>query len=120
MKTTRKLVFSDAFKMAKIIGKTGTKNDIISLMQEGQKKGADIESIGSKFIDILLEKLPYAEIEIYDFLGGLCEKSTEEIAAAEITEIVELFADIIQTNKNLKDFFTLALRSPTAKHSTKS
>jgi hypothetical protein len=120
MKSTRKLAFNDVFKFARIINKTGTKNDIINLMQKGNQKGADSESIGMEFFGMLLDKLPQAESEIYEFLSGLTDKSAKDVAGAEISEVLELFADIIATNKDLKSFFISALRSPTAGLSTKS
>lgn len=120
MKSTRKLAFNDVFKFARIINKTGTKNDIVNLMQKGNQKDADSESIGMEFFGMLLDKLPQAESEIYEFLSGLTDKSAEDVAGAEISEILELFIDIIATNKDLKSFFISALRSPTAGLSTKS
>ncbi len=120
MKSTRKLAFNDVFKFARIINKTGTKEDIINLMQKGNQKGADSESIGMEFFGILLDKLPKAETEIYEFFAGITGKSEKDVAGAEISEILELFADIIATNKDLKSFFISALRSPIAGLSTKS
>lgn len=120
MKTTRKLAFNDVFRFAKIINRTGTKDELIKLMQEGSAKGADTESLGMRFFSLMLEKLPLAEQEIYGFLGGLCEKTVEEIANSELTEILELFSDIFDKNKDLKGFFISVLRSPTAALSTKS
>lgn len=120
MKSVRKLAFNDVFKFARIVSKTGTKDDIINLMQKGNKKDADSESIGMEFFGILLDKLPEAETEIYEFFAGIAGKSTKEIAGVEISEVLELFADIIATNEDLKSFFMSALRSPTAGLSTKS
>lgn len=120
MKTTRKLNFNDVFKMAKIIGKTGAKNEIIEFLQRGATKGENIKQLGIDFIWMIVEKAPTAEKEINAFLGGLCGKTEAEIANSDLTEICELFGDIIAENKDIKSFFMSALRSPTASFSTKS
>lgn len=120
MKTIRKLAFSDVFRVARIISKTDTKNDIINLMQKGNKKDADSEKIGMEFFGLLLDKLPLAENEIYDFFAVITGKNKKDIAESELSEILELFNDIVATNKDLKSFFISALRSPTSGLSTKS
>lgn len=114
MKSVRKLAFSDVFKFSRIIQKTGTKNDIINLMQKGNQEGTKTEDVGMEFFGILLEKTPMAEKEIYEFLAGVSGKSVKEVSEAEISEILELIADILTSNKDLKSFFTSALRSARA------
>lgn len=138
MTTARKLNFSDVFKMAKIIGKSGLKQDIINFFFEGKEKRKALikefendeerteklekarESMGVDFFFTLIEKAPSAEKEIYGFLGGLAEMKAEEIERAPISEIVELIGDVVKTNEDIADFFISALRSPTLELSTKS
>lgn len=138
MKTTRKLNFSDTFRIARIINSAGiTAKDITELLSSRDSAKAEIAKIkdkkereekleelqnaaGLEMISYIVEKAPSAETAINKFLGSMAGCKDTEIAEAAVPEIIELIKDIIVQNKDIKDFFISAFRSATVIPSTKS
>lgn len=122
MKTARKLNFSDTFRIARIIKAAKiTVQDIVKLTETANlKKDATHEEIeaaqnakGMEMIGYIIDKAPEAEEQIYSFLGSISGVEPKNMAKADVTEIIELVADIFASNKDIKSFFTSALRSAT-------
>lgn len=136
MKTTRKLNFSDTFRMARIINSAGiTMPEIVELIdkyngtslgdiKDKAEKAKKVEELqteaGMEMFGLIIDRVPNAETAINKFLGGLAGKKEAEIAEAPVTEIIELIKDIFATNEDIKGFFTSSLRSAKALPSTKS
>ena len=121
MKASRKLNFSDVFRMAHIINTVGiTSDDIAELMSisENISEESVQETAGMKLFDFVMTKCPNAENILYKFLAGVAGKTPEEIANADFTDIIELVGDIFETNKDIPDFFTRAIRAAKAIPST--
>lgn len=123
MKSTRKLVWNDTFRIAKIINSAGITiadiNDLITAkntLQASAKNKNAIESaqeeMGIRLIGYIIEKAPQAETAINTFLGSMAGLTEKEISNSSIVEIGELIKDIIENNKDIGDFFISALRSP--------
>lgn len=127
MKTARKLNFSDTFRIARIIKAAKiTVQDIVKLTETAKlPKDASPEEIedaqnskGMEIIGYIIERAPEAEDQIYGFLGSISGADPKDIAKADVTEIIELIADIFASNKDIGSFFTAALRSATVLPST--
>lgn len=123
MKTVRKLNFGDTFRIARIINAAGITmkeiSEILSIRTKADKETVQ-EELGMAMIGYIVDKAPKAEKQLYEFLSAISGKKTDEIANAEFTEIAELIADIFTANEDIKDFFTRAFKSATARPSTRS
>ena len=122
MKAARKLNFNDTFRMARIINESGITMQQFKVFfdryDSSKDKGIGLETVGMDFVELLLTTAPKVEEKIYEFLAGLASVTPEEIANADVTEIIELVGDIIATNRDIKDFFIRAVRSRTVLPST--
>ena len=112
----RKIVTSDIFAMVRIIRKIGL-DDIRSYIGafSGMKleKAENLREKGAEIlIDVIcsaLEKLPEIEADLCGFIGGICEKKTEEIEALPPAEFVDIIYDIAH-KEEFGDFFTAVSR----------
>lgn len=127
MKTTRKLNFSDTFRLARIIKAANVTMQDISKLLTAEKlpEGAKPEEIeaaqtakGMEMISYIIDRAPGAEKQLYEFLAVMAGEKPENIAKADVTEVFELISDIITTNKDIKDFFIAGMRSATVLPST--
>lgn len=122
MKTARKLNFNDTFRMARIINESSITmqnfKEFFDRYDSAKDKDTGLETVGMDFVSLLLTTAPKIEEKLYKFLAGLAGVTPEEIANADVTEIIELVGDIIATNRDIKDFFTRAARSSTVLPST--
>lgn len=108
----RKINTGDVCKCARILKYTGVREKIVELIKQGQsiqaksKDAPEVQEFGFavifEFIEILAEQK--AEHEIYDLIGGIVEKTAEEIAEQEFTATIEDVKAIAREN-DLKGFF---------------
>lgn len=127
MKTTRKLNFSDTFRLARIIKAAGITagelSDLLSarekLQAEAKKDAAAAQTeMGLALVQYIIDKAPGAETQIDGFLANLAGVKPEEIEKAAVPEIIELVKDIFEQNADIKDFFISGLRSAAVMPST--
>lgn len=123
MKSQRKLLWNDTFRIARIINSAKITvaeiNDIIStknILQTSADKETAQSEMGMKLIGYIAEKAPAAEKPLNEFLASMAGNKVADIEKSEITEIMELIKDIFENNKDIGDFFISALRSPKAIH----
>ena len=102
----RKLNTSDLFKFLRIMRKAKIDKEIHDLIS-GIGDEANEREVGIKAVIASLMSVPYAECEIYDFLGGIAER--DNIAELPLNEFFDLLGEIAREN-NLNSFFGSALR----------
>lgn len=132
----RKIETHDVFKMARIIKTAGIRKEISDAIRETQSRIAkkrrmmkemesneegstnpvneeeDLqESIGAEIFFVIAEACSSEKLEemLYDFMGGIAEKSKEEIAHMPLDDLVELFKVMAKEN-NIFNFFNTAGR----------
>lgn len=107
----RKLNTGDVFKMARLMKHSNVIGTVKEAFVNGKKEGADETQVGMDFIvDALYvcseEK---TEAQLYDLLGGICEKKPDEIRDQSLETTVEDIKRIFQEN-NVINFFRSASR----------
>lgn len=129
----RKIELQDAFKLSKIIKKSGVKDDFVRIAQKFEKAKAkaleesnDDKSETSKEaleslqndagIEIIFTLIDTAgsvglDTEVYELLGGISEKTPEEVKHLSIDGVVELFKKIVEENDIVN--FTKTVRTLT-------
>lgn len=127
MKATRKLNFSDTFRLARIIKAAGiTAAELADLLSARDKLQAEAKKdpaaaqteMGLALVSYIVDKAPDAEKQINGFLASLASVKPEEIEKAAVPEIIELIKDIFKQNADIKDFFISGLRSAAVMPST--
>lgn len=134
MKATRKLNFSDTFRLARIIKAAGiTAAELADLLSTRDKLQAEAKKdpseakkdpaaaqteMGLALVSYIVDKVPDAEKQINGFLASLAGVKPEEIEKAAVPEIIELIKDIFEQNADIKDFFISGLRSAAVMPST--
>ena len=125
----RKLITSDVFKMARIIKEAGVKNAIAEIFKETRNtnivieendseavKKAKTEAINKKqeeagfeAIMTIFESCSTEKLEkmLYEFLGGISEKKSDEVAGQTLEATIEDIKTIVSEN-NIVNFFKQA------------
>jgi hypothetical protein len=107
----RKLNTGDVFKMARLM----KSSDILGIIKEsfakGKEEGADARQVGIDFIsDVLcICSEERTEAQLYDLLGGVCEKKPDEIRDQSLETTVADIMRIIEEN-NVLNFLKSASR----------
>lgn len=108
----RKINTEDAFKVSRILRYSNVKDTLISCYEKadamGKAKESEVEKFGVSVALELIESLGEhrAELEFYDLIGGICEKSAEEIKTQDLVVTIEDIKNIIKEN-DIKSFFKL-------------
>lgn len=104
--TLRNIAASDVFLMVKILKKAGIKNfaEMIQTSAKGQEAAT-----GLQFVDVILDRLPECENEIYNLLSALSGIPAEEIAKLDADVFIGMIYEVFQ-NPKFKDFIGVALR----------
>ncbi len=109
----RKLMAKDVMPMVNIIKKIGVKEfkacfeseDVKQIMK--QKGEVDLKTVGIKIVmdlaTIVLENLPSAEQDIFNFLSGLTGKEKKEIEEMNLADFFELIVAVFK-KEEFKDF----------------
>ncbi|MEG0694160.1 MAG: hypothetical protein RR440_00295 [Erysipelotrichaceae bacterium] len=105
---TRKLVFKDAFTLARIIKKTNLKN-ILNLKsnnfdEEGNEIPLTKEEMMMRFAEALFEELDVIEVELYSFFSSLTGKTEEEVSNFTFAEIMDVIQGMFGDSES-NDFF---------------
>ena len=125
----RKLITSDVFKMARIIKEAKVKDAIAQIFEktrkekivisesdneeERAKKEKEIEekkeAAGFNAIMTVFEACATEKLEklLYDFMAGIVEKKSEEIANQSLETTISEIKEIVREN-NIADFFEKA------------
>lgn len=125
MKSTRTLVWNDTFRIARIINSAhitadeiydiiATRDRLQASAKNRSQKEDELIKLGTKVICYILDKAPGAEKPLNEFLASMAGVKAADIEKAGITEIIELIMDIFDNNKDIKDFFIYAIKSPKA------
>lgn len=105
----RKISTEDVFKMGRIIRDGKIADDIRNAFASGRKEGADAETIGIETTLNILCSCTDSKIEkqLYELLGGICEKEPDAIRTQPLDDTV---ADIkmICTENNVVNFLSTA------------
>jgi hypothetical protein len=96
----RELIFSDVFKLSRILKKINIKNEI-------DVKDKTQEEVGVAMFLALGENLYLAEKEINDFMGDLFGMSGEDFGKQNPTAVMKCF-DEFRNTKGVAGFFKLA------------
>lgn len=122
----RKFKSDDIFTVVQILKKIGIKEiknvinpDVIKAAvsqikgEEETVSDANIEKLGFDIImdvvAVVLDNLEYCKQPIYQLMGNLSGKTTEEIADLDAAIFFAMIMDIFKMD-NFKDFFKVALR----------
>lgn len=119
----RMLQASDLFMMVKIINKIGINNVKGAIDTEkikNARKNMTEENRTEVFTDVgmditmsvmevVLEKLPIIEDELYNFMGAVSGIKAKEVAKLSINDFMALFVAICK-KEEFKDFFNQALQ----------
>jgi len=108
----RKLQLQDAFKVSRLIKKTGVKDTLVNAFKEGKKEGASQEDIG---VDTLFEVLEAVseeknEAAIYEFMAGIAETDPEKVKCMSFEELKGFFRELAKEN-DLEGFLKLVKKS---------
>ena len=119
----RMLQASDLFMMVKIINKVGINNvkgaiDVEKI--KNARKNMTVENstevmtdvgmdITMSVMEVVLERLPLIEDELYNFMGAVSGLKSKEVAKLSINDFMALFIAIFK-KEEFKDFFTQALQ----------
>lgn len=108
----KKISTEDVFKMARIIRNGNVAQNIKEAYAAGKENGADAEQIGvNAFMDILCSCSDVkVEGQIYDLLGGICEKNAEDIKKQSLETTIEDVKRICQEN-NIVNFLKSAINA---------
>lgn len=113
MSLTGKHLFPFVRMIAKLNIKQQLKELYLNTINVKGKTLEEVEQIkndrGFDFIFLILEKLPNAEKEVFDFLSLYSGKTVEELQEAEIPELLELLKQVFQ-EKSLISFFQQAVK----------
>lgn len=115
----RKIQTQDVFKFARIVKRTNAKAEIAKIFEkkpdkEDKEDKDDIsEKVGIQIILTLLEVCSDEETEekIYDLIGGIAERSTEEMRSQSLEVTIGQIKQIF-TENNMKAFFDAAGKLP--------
>lgn len=111
----RKINTKDVFQLARIIKKLNLKelatqntakiNDTLENMSDSEE---DAKKLGINIIFSIIENIPEAEFEIYQFIAGISGFEVYEIEEMAIDDFIEIIREIVQEN-DIKKVFTSAL-----------
>lgn len=116
----REISSKDIFALVQVLNKIGIKEfkdiftsdatrDAIAAASKGGK--IDVDSVGvsvvMNMVEIVFTHLNDAEDEIYRFVGGVSEKSREELEKMPAAEFMQLIVDIIH-QPGFADFIKVA------------
>ena len=127
MRSTRKLNFSDTFRLARIIKAAGiTAAELADLLSARDKLQAEAKKdpaaaqteMGLALVSYIVDKAPEAEKQINSFLANIAGVKPEVIEKAAVPDIIELIKNIFEQNTDIKDFFISGLRSAAVMPST--
>jgi len=115
MSETPKLQTKHFFPFVRMVRALGGKQllaEILKLRREASKqKGKDVdeltEEVGVEIMGILIDRLPDAENEIFDFLSAFTGRSRQEIEDQPITETIDMVRQIV-SDPTFLDFFKSA------------
>lgn len=119
----RTLQASDLFMMVKIINKIGINNVKGAIDTEKIKNARKnmteenrtevMTDVGMEVtmsvMEVVLEKLPIIEDELYNFMGAVSGIKSKEVAKLSINDFMALFVAICK-KEEFKDFFNQALQ----------
>lgn len=91
----RGLQTTDIFKALSIINNAGIKNEIENMsirVSNGEK--LDVRKVGVEFIFNVLGNCPKVEQQLYEFIGGLLEIDSKEIATMEPLRLIEKIKEL--------------------------
>lgn len=122
--TFRKLCASDIVPMTTIIKKIGIKefksfvegDKLNTIMEAFSGKGDEksVEALGVtiafELLDIVLEKLPNCEKDIFQLLSQTSNLSVEEVGALGLADFAEMVIDFFKKD-DFKDFIKVVSRS---------
>lgn len=113
MKLTAKHLFPFIRMIAKLNIKQQLKEFYFNKVDVNGKTPEEIENIknerGFDFVFIVLEKLPNAEKEVFEFLALYSGKTVQELQEAEIPELMDLLKQVFQ-DKSFTSFFQQAVK----------
>lgn len=91
----RGLQTEDIFKALSIINDAGIKNEIETMalrISNGEK--LDVKRVGVEFIFNVLGNCPRVKKQLYEFIGGLLEIDSKEIATMEPLSLIEKIKEL--------------------------
>lgn len=108
----RKLILSDAFKMARILKTAEIKDELSKLATkfgDTKNKKTNVNEIGLEVILTLISASGNEDVEsqIYELLAGVMETTPEEIKNLSISGLKDIIVKIIKEN-DLGSFFKSA------------
>ena len=95
----RNLKTKDLFTFSKMLNRMGLKEDFKDLL--GDKEATNV---GLTIIMSLIEKLPEAEKEFYEFVSPIAEKTSEEMEELNLNELMETLKAIMK-DESVASFF---------------
>lgn len=105
----RKINTQDVFKAGRLMKEAGIKKTVADIYKKSKEEGADRESVGMEAIFTILEACSTEKMEtkLYDLLGGILEKTPDEVATQSLEKTIEDIKQIAKEN-NLALFFKQA------------
>ncbi len=105
----RKINTGDVFKMGRLLKKSGVMEIVRNAYEEGRKEGADKEKIGlDAILGIVCSCSDIStEGQIYELLGGICEKDPTDVMEQPLEVTIEDISGIFREN-NIANFLRSA------------
>ena len=107
----RKIITEDVFKMGRIIRDGKIADDIKNAFAAGRKEGVDAETIGIEAtLDVLCSCTDtQVEKQLYELLGGICEKTPDDIRTQPLDDTINDLKAIFAEN-DVVNFLNTASR----------
>lgn len=102
--TLRSIRATDIFAMIKIIRKIGVKS-----FKEALNAPTENKERGIALLDVLADRLPECEKEVYEFLSRLSNLKPQKIAELDAADFMQMIWDVFDDPKFM-DFLKVALR----------
>lgn len=102
--TLRSIQATDIFAMLKIIKKIGVKN-----FKEAFNAPSENKERGFAILDVIVDRLPECEQEVYEFLAKLSGQKPQKIAALSGADFMQMIWDVFD-DPGFGDFLKVALR----------
>lgn len=107
----RKISLEDTFKMARLIKNANIAQCIKDAYFEGKKEGTDTEELGfNAMLSIICSCCEQkTELQFYDLLAGITEKTADEIKSQPLEELISDIKEIDRVN-NISNFMKSAFK----------
>lgn len=108
----RKIELQDAFKLSRLIKKTGIKDTLKDAFKQGKEKDASAEDIGVEVMFAALDASADTGVEnsIYELIADIAEQDVDATKHMGINELKDFFKKLSEEN-DIEGFMKLVKKS---------